>query len=230
MNTGIQKPPRPVITDDIIKQAAQCIAFLTENLSKAEQIELGNAIIQCYRSGDNGYELTKKIKDTRLNFNIHFDSTFVETMDEMDITVIRFHRQKCELWVQEFAIQPPLPIGTLIKQGEITGICAYYPAYYLVKAYERYGLIDKERLVIKFEDAVANKVWVRNNEVIYHMLLMISDVAILPRAIETWTNEQCRQVEIWASAVHQRASDSKDVIVPPMPAFIQSESTQAVQS
>ncbi len=59
-------------------------------------------------------------------------------------------------WVRAEDIQPPLPIGTIINEGEITGIYEHMPAYYQVKPL---GQDDEKeghrRKLIKFEDAIA---------------------------------------------------------------------------
>lgn len=220
MNTDIEKPPRPVITYDIINQAAQRTAFLVPELNRNQAIELANAIIQCYLPMHNGFELTKELEKIRFGFNLNFDLSLVEAMDEMNLNVDSLLRDAYQRWVIDYDIQPPLPIGSLIEQGEITGIYDHSTAHYLVKRPDQDDSIDKSRLLIRFEDAVANKAWQRDNEATYYMLQMIPDTGVLPSDIAAWTDAQCQQVEEWAAAIHLSASDNPDITIPTMPDFI----------
>ena len=63
------------------------------------------------------------------------------------------HRKAEKKWVDENNIQPPLPIGTRIKQGVIHSVCDYSAAKYRVK--EDGCAQDGRFLLIRFEDAVA---------------------------------------------------------------------------
>lgn len=46
--------------------------------------------------------------------------------------------------------------------------------------------------------------------------LAVADAALMT-IINGWTDDECRAVQAWASAVHLKASDNPDVVVPPMP-------------
>lgn len=66
-----------------------------------------------------------------------------------------------------------------------------------------------------FEAAVA---WTRDNQATYDILQLIHQGEDIPLStIEGWTDEQCKQAEDYAGAVHLKASDNDDVVVPPIP-------------
>lgn len=149
-------PPRPVITKDVVKKAALETAKHTPNISENQVDELADAITKCYSPHDNGYDLTKKLEEHILH-GFNFDSMFVESMDFMDSNVDELHEEECKQWVKDHDIKPPLPIGTLIKEGEITGIYTFRSACYLVKLYGHDDSKNNSRRIIKFEDAVINE-------------------------------------------------------------------------
>jgi dUTP pyrophosphatase len=61
----------------------------------------------------------------------------------------------------------------------------------------------------------------RDDESIQCALLLVGEVKEVPLdVIATWTLEQCIQAHDWALAVHMKASDNDDVVVPPRPAFL----------
>ena len=62
--------------------------------------------------------------------------------------------------------------------------------------------------------------WVRNDQATQDLLELGSDRLAMPSVIATWTDEQCQQVEEWASARHFRASDNPGVRVPPTPPHV----------
>lgn len=69
----------------------------------------------------------------------------------MDSIVSELQSAAEKKWFSENDIQPPLPIGTRIKQGVIAGIYEHGPAMYLVK--EDGCTKDGRHLIIKFENA-----------------------------------------------------------------------------
>jgi hypothetical protein len=59
----------------------------------------------------------------------------------------------------------------------------------------------------------------RNDEITRDFLEMVS-MNVPIETIGTWTDEQVRLAEEYASAVHLNASDNDDVVIPPRPAFL----------
>jgi hypothetical protein len=61
--------------------------------------------------------------------------------------------------------------------------------------------------------------WPRNDHATMLRLLMAS-VTVHETIIATWTDEQCREADVWSCSVHLSASDNDDIQVPPKPAFL----------
>jgi hypothetical protein len=142
---------RPKITQEIIIEAAKKTAENASNLEADEKKRLAADIADCYHSHMDGYELCKKLENKGWMIN----TMFVEDMDSIDSFISDVHRKVCWEWVKENNIQPPFPIGTIIKEGEITDIYDHLPAYYSVKPI---GQDDpktgKRRSLVKFESAI----------------------------------------------------------------------------
>lgn len=64
------------------------------------------------------------------------------------------------------------------------------------------------------------KTWKRDDQATQDWLDLASDKTAPLSVIATWTDEQCRQAEDWASARHFRASDNPGVRVPPIPPHV----------
>lgn len=134
---------RPPISEATIQAAAH--AFAVQN---GWTHALTEDLIAVYRPYMNGYAIAKELEDKR---GWSITASDVEVLDSFEIDVRELHRQACIAWEREHAVKPPFPIGTVILQGQITGISDREPATYLVK---EHGLIDgRSRLLIKFEDA-----------------------------------------------------------------------------
>lgn len=61
--------------------------------------------------------------------------------------------------------------------------------------------------------------WPRNDHATMLRLLMAS-VTVHEGMIATWTDEQCREADVWSCSVHLSASDNDDIQVPSKPAFL----------
>ena len=62
--------------------------------------------------------------------------------------------------------------------------------------------------------------WTRDEERTYDTLLLVGGYDVPRAAILSWSDEECEQAEEWATAVHFRASDNDDVVVPPVPSWV----------
>lgn len=58
-------------------------------------------------------------------------------------------------------------------------------------------------------------------------LLLVGDVRVDLKTIETWSADQLAQAYDWAMRVHLQASDNDDVIVPARPEFIPARSASS---
>ena len=135
-------PPRPKADKVMILAACTLVA---------EKIN-GDAetIAKHYRRHMDGFELAKEL-DKYASWDTTRDD--MEALDEVDYLVDRAEGLAVKAWAEEFKPEPPLPIGTRVKQGVITRIYEHTPATYCVK--EDGCTNDTRSLLIKFEDAVA---------------------------------------------------------------------------
>lgn len=135
-------PPRPRADKAMILVACSVVA---------EKINADAATIaEHYRRHMDGFELAKE-----LDKYAYWDTTRddMEALDEVDYLVNRAEELAVKAWAEEFKPEPPIPVGTRIKEGVITGIYDYTPATYLVK--EDGCTDDSRHRIIKFEDALA---------------------------------------------------------------------------
>lgn len=136
---------RPTITPDIIAEAAKKLA--ADNLWDADQAA---DLAKTYRYPMDGYELAKNLE---LHCCWDISVMDVDALDCMDTEVRELHRAACMTWAKENDIQPPLPVGTMTTQGEITGIYEHDAACYLIRAIGETN--ESRRLIVRFEDAKA---------------------------------------------------------------------------
>lgn len=138
---------RPPITPEMICKVTDKIAekhdigdpsVLSDNYRyPMAGIEL--AIMLARREGwDYGYELTDEL---------------IEDFDAINMDVDALHKAAVNQWLEENDIEPPLPVGTQIKQGRIDGIDDRGLARFLVKRPEDEG--RESWLLVNFEDAEA---------------------------------------------------------------------------
>jgi len=125
------------ITPEMINFAATKAAMEVHNLEGDQLLLLARLIAKHYQPDLNGFALSKAIDDDR-DWNSaaphlpQIDSMFVDAMD----TVSLYVNDAWQEWVAETGWQPPLPIGTQIEEGVITGLCYMTPEYYEVKGPE----------------------------------------------------------------------------------------------
>lgn len=144
MIDGIEAPPRPLVNDAMVREAA------VKLLARAQRGEDPEDLVSAYRPHLNGYELARELDD---RFYWDVDAALVEDLDGMSWAVREVHEAACKQWVTEYNIQPPLLDGTEITKGVIHGVCLHSPACYQVK---EHGCTQEGRfLIVKFEDAKA---------------------------------------------------------------------------
>lgn len=134
-------PPRPRVTRNMIMEAVLPIA----KSIGADAETIANA----YTHPMDGFELAME-----LSKNYYFDLTRddMELLDDIEFDVREQLEAAEKSWVADNNIQPPLPIGTRITRGVITGICQHSAACYLVK--ENGCTQEGRSLIVRFEDAI----------------------------------------------------------------------------
>ena len=140
---------RPKVTDEMIKTAARKVAENTSHVSNKE--DLAEAIADVYETHMDGFEIGKALDSEGWSVN----TMMVDDLDCMDGNIREIHREVCKRWEVENDIKPPLPIGSIIKEGEITGSYEHEAASYAVKEIGQDDIkCGNRRKIIRFEDAV----------------------------------------------------------------------------
>lgn len=134
---------RPQVTQEMRLEAARMVAAESEwGDHKVDDM------MRHWRSGMNGYELAKELESC---CGWKIDLYTVEQLDSLHVCLWRIHQKACRDWVKEHNIQPPLPVGTMTTDGEITEICPHTPAYYLIRPHDA-PPDSSDRLIVPFED------------------------------------------------------------------------------
>lgn len=135
---------RPKLTKELI--AATAAAFCKANGWDADQAA-GLARV-CRSAHMDGYELAKELDSVCGWIPTAQD---VETLDNFGFDVREALRQACIAWARDNNVQPPLPVGTMTTQGEITGIYAHDGACYEIR--KPGDTEPTRRYIVRFEDA-----------------------------------------------------------------------------
>lgn len=141
---------RPLVSVIDINRAAKQTALMIPGITETQRQEITKRLIACFTHIDHyGYQMAKTIDPAHWP-----DACAYSSDDALEIMVSladRIHEKAVLSWFNQMFLNPPLPVGTQIMQGEITGIYDGEPAYYLVKTNE----FASFRQLVKFEDAVA---------------------------------------------------------------------------
>lgn len=139
---GIEAPPRPKISAQNIREAAERIA---KDIGQHDGVD---DLVSAYEPYEDGYKLGRRLED---DYYWEVDASIISDLDNMDSIVLRLNEADQKRWAEEYKIKPPLPNGMEIKEGVIVCVCSYAPASYRVK---QTGCTQDGRfLIIKFEDA-----------------------------------------------------------------------------
>lgn len=135
---------RPTLTEELI--AATAAAFCERNdWDAGRAADLARV---CRSVNMDGYELAKCL-DRMCGWQPTAQD--VETLDSFGCDLREALRHACIAWARDCNVQPPLPIGTMTMQGEITGIYAHDGACYETR---RPGDSNPtRRYIVPFEDA-----------------------------------------------------------------------------
>lgn len=159
MNKHMQKyPPRPVINDNIRREAAK--NWVQENIPHDdEEVKeaLQELLVANASLGDDGFELGKKVENET---TITVDFQLCEALDNFSSCLLRVYRMAEKAWVENNHIEPPYPVGTHIyyssgfskQRGVITAVYEYAPAKYLIKDDDA---CEGTNFIISFEDVEA---------------------------------------------------------------------------
>lgn len=139
---GIEAPPRPAISEQNIREAAERVA---KDMGQYDGVD---DLVDAYTPYEDGYRLARRLED---DYYWDVDASMISDLDNMDSIVLRLNEEDQKRWAEEYKIQPPLPNGTEIEEGVIVSVCSYSPASYRVK--ETGCTRDGRFLIIKFEDA-----------------------------------------------------------------------------
>lgn len=134
-------PPRPRVARPMILEAVRPVA---EKLGMD-----ADTVAQYYRHPMDGFELAMALSKSAF-MDVSRDD--MEELDGIESSVRHALDLAEKQWVADFNIQPPLPVGTHITKGVITGIDTYGAARYKVK--ENGCTMDGRSLLIRFEDAI----------------------------------------------------------------------------
>ena len=135
---------RPKVNHELI--AAVATAFCAREGWDAEQAaDLARVCDNAYM---DGYELAKAL-DSMCGWLPTAQD--VETLDNFGCNLREEHRQACIAWARDNNVPPPILVGTITTQGEITGIYAHDGACYEIR---KPGDTDPtRRYIVRFEDA-----------------------------------------------------------------------------
>ena len=137
---------RPKVTRELI--SATAATFCDRSGWDTDQAE--DLARVCRHANMDGYELAKEL-DSMCGWSPTAQD--VETLDNFSCEVREAHRQVCIAWACDNNVQPPLPIGTMTTDGEITSIYEHDAATYMVRMH---GEPDPtRRRLVRFEDARA---------------------------------------------------------------------------
>jgi hypothetical protein len=59
------------------------------------------------------------------------------------------------------------------------------------------------------------------DDIVLSDILCLVGVEVTPEVIATWSDDDCEEIEHWASSTYLRASDNYGVKIPPEPKFLQ---------
>ena len=148
-----QYPVRPQATPEILFRAGRELEAELRSWGHWQDLARGvaPALSQIANAQEmNGYELAKHLESTGALYKP--DAQAVEVLDTFGYEVELITAELAEQWVREYQIQPPHPVGTLLREGVIVGIADDAPATYLVDI----GRGDAQ-LLIPYEEAVTVK-------------------------------------------------------------------------
>ena len=137
---------RPKVTRELIAETASAFCA-REGWGAHQEADLAGV---CRGANMGGYELAKALDNERGWMPTAQD---VETLDSFGGDIREAHRQACIAWARDNNVQPPLPVGTMTTQGEITGIYAHDGACYEVR--KPGDTEPTRRYIVRFEDARA---------------------------------------------------------------------------
>lgn len=157
MNPMTQYPPRPTLTDDLLKSVVN--EFLLEHPDFTAKLGSNGAddIVSEYSLGTDGFELCKRLEkycswDT--------DREDMDVLDELDCCARQMLKEAEQNWITQNNIQPPYANGTRVKVtsgprgiGTIDTVCDHSPGCFLLAPANpsEFDRSHNTRWVVRFE-------------------------------------------------------------------------------
>lgn len=135
---------RPKVTKELIAATA-AIFCKREGWDEDQADDLASV---CRHTSQDGYELAKEL-DSLCGWMPSAQD--VETLDNFSSDLREAHRLACIAWARNNNVQPPLPVGAMTTQGEITGIYSHDGACYEIR--KPGDANATRRYIVRFEDA-----------------------------------------------------------------------------
>lgn len=106
-------PPRPVVDDSVIQQAAEkfCSAHSLDSSAVDD-------IVEVFDDSKDGYEIAKELDNY---YGWAMNSRMVSDLDDLSHEVYILVRKAVIKWVEDFQVKPKLPLETVCKRGIIKG-------------------------------------------------------------------------------------------------------------
>ena len=144
---GVKPPPAPKRSQEMVQAAVEAY-IKRHDFDWGDPDQSAFEISRHWSPGIDGYELAKLLDDYE-GWAITVDD--VNELDCISSVVWQAEEDARKEWAAKWNIQPPLPIGTKLKQGEVVGVSEHRAACYNVK---EVGCTREGRyLIVKFEDA-----------------------------------------------------------------------------
>lgn len=106
-------PPRPVVDDAVIRQAAEkfCSAHSLDSSAVDD-------IVSVFDDSKDGYEIAKELDNY---YGWAMNSRMVSDLDDLSHEVYILVRKAVIKWVEDFSVKPKLAVDTVCRRGVIKG-------------------------------------------------------------------------------------------------------------
>lgn len=142
-------PQPPGITPELTMRAARWLVSRFA-IPSSDLEASARDIARAFRPGMDGYALARAL-ETGAGWAA-ITTEIVNDLDAMSAVVQQELVMARRNWVRENNIQPPLPEGAELVQGQIVGVYEFAPATYRVR--ERCSHANSRHILVPFEDAV----------------------------------------------------------------------------
>lgn len=146
-------PPAPTITVQMLTAAAlgQFPEQDVDDVSLDYPKDAAQQIAHAYEEGFDAYLLARKLQDGDPKGWSAMRMEFLESLQDIDETVINHINALRRTWVEENKIEPPFAIGTRIAQGTIWSLHPIAGTYWVDATQP--GDQHMHLIAVRFEDA-----------------------------------------------------------------------------